>query len=168
MARTFHATNKNGRFAGWVLLALLSPSVCLANGWVSGVNAFRHTPHFYFIFAAIVLVESLVLWLWLKPVKALPLLGLVILLNGVSSLAGDGLFRLGWAPCSGTLWKQAVPFFFLTIALEGPLASVIFRRCGNTWNRTALAILSTNVASYALLMAIDRPVREAWLDGLRS
>lgn len=150
-----------------VLAVVLIPSICSANGWVSGVNAFRQTPEFHFIFAAIVLVETVVLWLWLRPLPCPAVLWRVLVLNAVSSLAGDALFRLGWAPSSGNLWKQAVPFFLLTVALECPLTRLLFRKTLRSWKRTMLVSISANVASYALLIAIDRPVREAWLNNLR-
>jgi hypothetical protein len=153
---------------GLALAFLMVPSVCFANGWISGVNAFRQTPEFYLIFAAIVVVEASVLWVWLRPINCLQVLWRVILLNAVSSLAGDALFRLGCAPSSSSLWRQAVPFFLLTIALECPLLWALCRKCLHTWNRTTLITVSANVASYALLLAIDQPVRNAWLNELRS
>jgi hypothetical protein len=38
-----------------ILIALLLfPAACSSNGWISGVNAFRRTPDFFVLFAAIV------------------------------------------------------------------------------------------------------------------
>ena len=159
--------NKRQAIAWGVALAF-APSACLANGWVSGVTAFRQTPEFYFIFSAIVLVESLIIWLWLRPINPLAVFWRVVALNTVSSLAGDVLFRLGWTPRSGDLWKQAIPFFLLTVALEIPLARALFRKRPETWRRAALLFVSANLASYALLMAIDRPVRMVRLNNLRA
>lgn len=163
-----HTTNRRGRITCSALVVVLTPGICSANGWISGVNAFRQTPEFYFIFAAIVLVESIVLWLWLQPIRGLAVLWRVLILNAVSSLAGDALFRVGWVPSSGALWKQAIPFFLLTVGLEYPLTRVLFRRALGNWKRTALISITTNLVSYALLIGIDRPVRETWLNTLRA
>lgn len=141
----------------------LFPYVCSANGWISGVTAFRRTPDFFVIFTAIVVVEWIVLW------RALPLLGAfgavwrVLAINVASSLAGDLLFRVGRTPESGTVWIQAIPFFFLTIAIELPLLRFFLRNRVRGWLQLSVIVLLANVASYALLIAIDRPVREAWL-----
>lgn len=159
--------NKRHAIAWGVALAF-APSACLANGWVSGVTAFRQTPEFYFIFSAIVLIESIIIWFWLRPINPLAVFWRVLALNTVSSLAGDVLFRLDWTPRSGDLWRQAIPFFLVTIALEIPLARALFRKRPETWRRAALIFVSANVASYVLLMAIDRPVRAVWLNNLRA
>src|SRR5262245_34997376 len=145
------------------LVLLLSPSVCWANGWISGVNAFRTTPDFYVIFAAIVAVEWIVLWRALRTMGTFGALWRVLAINAASSGAGDILFRIGWAPSSGTVWVQAIPFFFLTVAIELPLLLLLLRKWGAGWRLVSLIALAANVASYALLVAIDRPVRQAWL-----
>jgi hypothetical protein len=163
-----NATIRRGSKFCFVLAFVLAPSCCRANGWISGVNAFRQTPDFFLLFAAIVLVESIVFWLWFKPIRGLPVLWRVVVLNAASSLAGDALFRLGLAPASGDLWKQAIPFFFLTIAVECPLMPLLLPKPRPGWKRIVTAGVTINMLSYALLLAIDRPVRHAWLNQLRS
>jgi hypothetical protein len=93
MFRSIHATARYGLGLVWFVM----PSVCCANGWVSGVNAFRQTPEFYVIFTAIVIVEWAILWFCFRPLGSLGSFWRVLLVNTISSLAGDLLFRLGWA-----------------------------------------------------------------------
>ena len=151
-----------------LLLLLLSSGVCCANGWVSGVNAFRTTPDFYFIFAAIIAVEWIVLWRMLRSMGVLGALWRALAINAASSAAGDILFRIGWAPSSGTVWLQAISFFFLTVAIELPFLLLLLRRSAHGWRLISLVVLAGNVTSHALLVAIDRPVRQAWLSRVFS
>lgn len=142
---------------------LLASSACFGNGWISGVNAFRQTPDFFVTFAAIVSIEWLIVWRSCRTLGALGALWRVVLINIVSSLGGDVLFRLGWQPASPVVWKQAIPFFLLTIALELPLLIVLLRNSSHSAQKAGFVAILANVASYALLVTIDRPVREGWL-----
>jgi hypothetical protein len=148
------------------LVLLLFPCPCLANGWVSGVNAFRRTPDFYVIFPAIIAIEWIVLARALPAIRPLGACWRVVVFNAASSLAGDILFRIGWAPSSAIVWLQAIPFFFLSVAIELPVLRLLLRKDLHAWPYFSSVIVTANLASYALLLAIERPVREAWLQRL--
>jgi len=110
-----------------VTLALL-PSLACADGLIPAVNAYRDNEAFYFIFTLVVLLESLCVRLWLRRTHFAAVLWRVALINAASSLAGLLLMRSAWRPDFTAVWKQAIPFFFLTLIVEWPLLWLLFLR----------------------------------------
>ena len=134
-----------------------------ADGLIPAVNAYRPTPVFCFVFWVVILIESIWLRLWFRPLHYGSVLWRVLLLNAVSSLAGYGLMRSPFRPEFWTVWQQAIPFFFLTLAVEWPLVCLLFRRSFRLWKQSFLPIATANVLSYAFLIAAERPVEQVWL-----
>lgn len=151
-----------------LILVIFTPSLCFGNYWVSGVTAFRQTPEFFIIFTAIVTIEALVVAVWFRPMKFSAVFWRILLFNIISSLAGDLLFRLDWAPSYGEIWKQAIPFFLLTIATEVPFAKLLFRGILQSWKKAALVVITVNVASYAVLIMLEPPLRKKWMTSLST
>lgn len=145
------------------------PASALANALLPELNAFRDTPVFYVMFSVAVLLESLCLRLWFfKAMHYGSVLWRVVLLHAASSLAGYLLMRSDFQPDFTRLWQQAIPFFFLTLAVEWPLVWLLFCKPRRSWKRTLLSGLTANVISYAALIALQPPVEAAWLDYLRA
>ena len=146
----------------------LFPSVALADGLIPAINAYSHTPVFYFTFAAVVLIESVCIRLWLGRMPFLSVLWRVVLLNAASSYAGYLLMRSSLRPEFSHVWQQAIPFFFLTLSVELPLLLLLFRRRAASWRQQLLAGTAANVLSYIFLVAAERPIEAVWLHRLSA
>ena len=144
----------------------LFPSVVLADGLIPAINAYSHTPVFYFTFAAVVLIESVCLRLWLGRMPFPSVLWRVVLLNAASSYAGYLLMHSALRPEFSSVWQQAIPFFFLTLSVELPLLLLLFRRMATSWRQKLLAGTVANVLSYIFLVVAERPVEAVWLQRL--
>jgi hypothetical protein len=150
------------------MVIVLFPSAVLADGLIPAVNAYSNTPVFYFMFATVVVIEVVCLRLWLGRMPLPALLWRVVLLNAASSYAGYLLMRSSWRPDFSSVWRQAIPFFFLTLCVELPLLLLLFRRVAKSWRQKLLAGTAANVLSYIFLVAAEQPVTAVWLSRLNS
>lgn len=146
----------------------LCPSFALANGLIPAINAYRNTPEFGFIFAIVVLMETLCVRLWLRRLHLTSVLWRMVLINGVSSFAGYVLMRSPFRPDFTYVWQQAIPFFFLTLCVELPLFLILFTgHRASLWRKLLVGTVA-NVLSYTFLIVAERPVNAVWLDRLRT
>ena len=146
----------------------LSPSLALANGFIPAVNAYRNTLAFWFVFAVVVLIESVCARMWLRPIHLVSAVWRVLVLNAVSSLAGYLLMRSPLHPDFMHVWQQAIPFFLLTLCVELPLVLVFFPESPASRRQKLLLGTIANVLSYAFLILAERPVESVWLGRLRA
>jgi hypothetical protein len=156
------------RFSHIFMAACLAlwPSLALADGLIPAVNAYRNTPAFWFVFAVVVLIESVCARLWLRSVHLLSALWRVLVLNAVSSLAGYLLMRSPLRPDFTYVWQQAIPFFILTLGVELPLFLILFKRQPCSWKQRLLVGTVANVLSYVFLVVAERPIEGVWLNRL--
>ena len=151
-----------------LLAAFVMPSVAVANGLIPAINAYRNTPEFGFIFAIVVLLETVCVRLSLRRLHFVSVLWRIILVNGVSSFAGYLLMRSPLRPDFTAVWQQAIPFFFLTLCVELPLLLLLLMGHPASRRRKLLVGLFANVLSYTFLIVAERPVEAVWLDRLRA
>ena len=158
------------RYAHILMAAFLTlwPSLVWANGLIPAVNAYRNTPAFWFVFTVVVLIESVCVRLWLRPIHMASALWRVLVLNAVSSFAGYLLMRSPLRPGFMYVWQQAIPLFFLTVCVELPLLLLFFRRSAASRRSKLLLGIGVNVMSYAFLILAEGPVESVWLDRLRA
>jgi len=150
------------------MVLAMFPSLVLANALIPAINSYRNTPAFYFVFAVIVLIETLCVRLWLRQMHLVSVAWRVVLINIVSSFAGYVLMRTPLRPDFMYVWQQAIPFFFLTLSVELPLIILLFKHIPVSWRKKVVIGTIANVLSYAFLIIAERPVESVWLDRLRA
>ena len=107
--------------------------------------------------AVIVLIESLLLRWWLRPMTYGRALKISFLINAASSCAGSVLLLL-FGRDSYFMWDTfsfVVPLFFITLATEIPLLRLFSKAHPVSWKRTLSVGLGMNVASYAAVFALE-------------
>ena len=105
----------------------------------------------------IILIESLLLRWWLRPITYWRALMLSFLGNVASSCTGLVLLLL-FGRSSYFMWDTlslVVPLFSIALATEMPLLQVLSKPHPVTWTRTVLVGLGMNIASYFVVFALQ-------------
>ena len=114
---------------------------------------------------AIVLIESLLLRGWLRPIAYRRALAGSVLINVVSSGAGSLLLLL-FGRHSYFMWDTLAlvpPLFGITLATEIPLIRYFPKPKPISWKRAAWVGIGLNVVSYAAVFALEIGLLAAFL-----
>lgn len=97
----------------------------------------------------IILVESLLLWRWTKPISFRLSLWRASIINIISSAAGSIVAWLFFK--EQMIWGMMglyIPMFFLTLATETPALKFLYRKEGFNWARSIKISFGINFISY--------------------
>ena len=97
----------------------------------------------------IILVETLLLWKWIKPISFRLSLWRATIINIISSAAGSIAAWLFFK--EQMIWGMMglyVPMFFLTLATETPALKYFYRQNGFDWKRAIKISFGLNLISY--------------------
>lgn len=159
--------NRTGIWLG--LAVVMAPVTASANALIPALwlNAYRSGVDFWYSFSVVILIESVLAWLWVRPMRYGKVLWRMVVVNAVSSLTGYVAVREDWVS-SSSIWSQAIPMFFLTLGTEFPLIWVLFRGNVSSWKRAAAICATVNLASYAVLIPTEQWLRSAWFAQMRA
>ena len=97
----------------------------------------------------IILVETLLLWKWIKPISFRLSLRRATIINIISSAVGSIAAWLFFQ--EQMIWEMMglyIPMFFLTLATETPTLKFLYRQSGLDWERSIKVSFGLNFFSY--------------------
>ena len=155
-----------------LLLFFLSATAARADGVSPVLNLFHADTWLpaTIVTAVIILIESLLLRWWLRPIPYWRALTLSFLVNAASSCAGSVLLLL-FNRTSYFMWDTfslVVPLFFITLATEIPLLRILPKPHPVTWTRIVLTGLGMNIISYIAVFALEIGLFLAFLSRAES